>query len=294
MRSRSTLVAALVVLVLLAGAGVADAKVLPRRTAPVAVASPAVRTPGLDVSAYQHGVDWETATGAGARFAYVKATEGSNYTNARLAEQYTGAAAAGLSRGAFHFARPNQSNGVVQAEYFAASLKKLGGGRVDGTRTLPPLLDLESDPYTGSDHTNLCWGLTPAEMVTWIAQFSDTVIALTDRTPVIYTTTHWWQVCTGDSLAFGNYPLFVASYVSDFSKGAGSLPAAWPHWTFWQYTNAGTQYAGVADRSKGSIPARDQDIFRGSLADVQALARSTFARSSGLDPALAPVPSGGR
>lgn len=285
MRSRPALVAGVIALVVIVGgAGPSDAEHLALRTTATPTAA-AVETHGLDVSAYQHGVDWETAVGRGARFAYIKATEGSTYTNARLAEQYTGASAAGLSRGAFHFAKPNTSDGVTQAKYFVKSLARLGGGRVDGTHTLPPLLDLEPDPYTARDGTNTCWGLTPKQMVRWISQFSDTVIALTDRTPVIYTSTHWWQVCTGDTTAFSGYPLYLARYVDDVAEGAGDLPAAWSHWTFWQYTNAGSRYAGVADSTKGSIPAHDEDLFRGSLADVQALARSTFSRSSGVSPA---------
>jgi lysozyme len=93
----------------------------------------------------------------------------------------------------------------------------------------------------------------------------------------------------GDSTAFSGYPLYLARYVDDVASGAGALPAAWSRWTFWQYTNAGSRYAGVADSTKGSIPAHDEDLFRGSLADVQALARSTFSRSSGVSPTMAAI-----
>ncbi|RKR75657.1 GH25 family lysozyme [Frondihabitans australicus] len=295
MVSRTALVAVVAFAVVAAFGGVCDSTTATRVREVVSDPAPRhVTTLGVDVSAYQHGVDWGNAAGDGARFAYIKATEGDNYTNARLVEQYTGAAAAGISRGAFEFARPNQSDGVVQAEYFVKSLASLGGGRVDGTRTLPPMLDLESDPYTGSDGTNLCWGLTPKQMVRWISEWSDTVIGLTDRTPVIYTTAHWWQVCTGDSAAFAGYPLFIAAYASDasdLSAGAGTLPSAWSHWTFWQYTNAGGQYADLADGSKGSVPARDEDLFRGSLAELQELAAGTFSASSHLRSPRTPVPT---
>jgi len=37
--------------------------------------------PGMDVSGYQGNVNWTAAWNNGARFAYVKATEGTGYTN---------------------------------------------------------------------------------------------------------------------------------------------------------------------------------------------------------------------
>lgn len=295
MVSRTALVVGIVAFAVVAAfGGVGDSTAPLRTRVPEAAPSTAtLRTLGIDVSAYQHGVDWTNVVGDGARFAYIKATESDDYTNARLAEQYTAAAAAGLPRGAFHFAQPNTSSGVTQGEYFVRSLATLGGGLVDGEKTLPPLLDLEPDPYTAADHTNTCWGLTPKQMVTWISEWSDTVIGLTDRTPVIYTTAHWWRACTGDSTAFAGYPLFVASYVSDpadLSQGAGALPSAWSHWTFWQYTSSGTQFADAANRTKGSVPARDEDLFRGSQAALRVLARSTFSETSRLRPAVVPLP----
>ncbi|BAS17248.1 glycoside hydrolase, family 25 [Arthrobacter sp. Hiyo8] len=38
---------------------------------------------GLDVSYYQAGVDWQQQWNMGARFAYVKASEGNYYTSPR-------------------------------------------------------------------------------------------------------------------------------------------------------------------------------------------------------------------
>ena len=60
-------------------------------------------------------------------------------------------------------------------------------------------------------------------MVTWIKSFSNEVKRLTGRRPVIYTTTHWWNTCTGDSRAFAaNHALWLARYDS---ADAGALPA---------------------------------------------------------------------
>ncbi|MGA1813742.1 GH25 family lysozyme [Frondihabitans sp. 4ASC-45] len=239
-------------------------------------ALPDQTVPGLDVSAYQHGVSFRKAYARGARFVYIKATEGDTYTSARLANQYTTAKAAGLIRGAYHFAKPNTSTAVKQAEYFVASLGELGRGRVDGGWTLPPLLDLEFNPYAASDGTNSCWGLTPKQMQRWVSAYLDTVTGLTGRVPAIYTNANWWKTCTGGSTDFTSYPLFLARYVDDVSGGSIDLPNGWPGWTIWQYTSTGSRYKGITNRTKGDVAASDENLFAGSFDDLVALAESRF------------------
>jgi GH25 family lysozyme M1 (1,4-beta-N-acetylmuramidase) len=68
--------------------------------------APSFGVPGLDVSEYQPSVNWQQQWNMGARFAYIKATEGNYYTNPIFTSQYSGARGAGLIRGAYHFANP--------------------------------------------------------------------------------------------------------------------------------------------------------------------------------------------
>ena len=75
-------------------------------------AQAATYVPGMDVSSYQGNVAWQTAYNNGARFAYVKATEGTTYTNPYFAQQYNGSYNVGMIRGAYHFAHPNNSSGT--------------------------------------------------------------------------------------------------------------------------------------------------------------------------------------
>jgi lysozyme len=198
--------------------------------------------PGMDVSGWQGNVDWNTAAADGARFAYVKATEGTGFTNSYFAGQYNGSYNAGLIRGAYHFARPDLSTGKVQANFFVSN----GGGWSPDGRTLPPLLDIEYNPYG-----NVCYGLSQPAMVQWIADFSNTVLGRTGRLPAIYTTTDWWTQCTGNNAGFGNQPLFIASY----SSWAGPMPASWGFYSLWQYSDTGT------------FPG-DQDVFNGSYSQL--------------------------
>ncbi|TQF06771.1 hypothetical protein E6W39_37020 [Kitasatospora acidiphila] len=205
------------------------------------------QTSGMDVSGYQGSVDWSTAWADGASFAYVKATEGTGYTNPDFAQQYNGSYNVGMIRGAYHFALPNASSGATQASYF---VNHGGGWSADG-QTLPPALDIEYNPYGAT-----CYGLSQSGMVNWIASFSNTVHSLTGRYPTIYTTTNWWTACTGNYGGFGSTsPLWIARY----NTSPGALPNGWSYQTFWQYSDSGT------------FPG-DQDYFNGAIDRLQALA----------------------
>ena len=203
---------------------------------------------GMDVSGYQGNVNWQAAYNNGARFAYIKATEGTSYRNPYFTQQYNGSYNVGMIRGSYHFARPNISSGATQADYFVAH----GGGWSRDGKTLPGALDIEWNPYSGGT----CYGLSQSGMVAWIKAFSDEYHAKTTRWPVIYTATSWWTQCTGNRGDFtSTNPLWVARYAS----APGTLPYAWGFYTFWQYADSGT------------FPG-DQDTFNGAYDRLQALA----------------------
>ncbi len=237
-RARRILGATLTALALVAGVVVATA----------APASAAGVVYGMDVSGYQGNVNWSSAYANGARFAYVKATEGTGYTNPYFSQQYNGSYGVGMIRGAYHFARPNVSGGATQADYFVNH----GGGWSGDGKTLPGALDIEWNPYSGGT----CYGLSASGMVSWILAFSNEYHARTSRWPVIYTATSWWSQCTGNTGDFSSTnPLWVARYASS----AGALPYAWGYYTFWQNADSGT------------FPG-DQDQFNGAYSQLQALA----------------------
>lgn len=215
-------------------------------TAGPAGAAPA-GVPGLDVSGYQGAIDWVAVAGHGARFAYVKATEGTDYANPYFAGQYGGAAAAGLIRGAYHFATPDTSGGAAQADYFLAH----GGGWTADGQTLPGMLDLEWNPYGSS-----CYGLTTSGMVVWIRDFAAEYHTRTGRWPLIYTATTWWTTCTGERADLSSTdPLALARY----APHPGPMPHDWTHQTIWQHA------------STGVFPG-DQDLFNGDITALAALA----------------------
>nr|WP_312866707.1 lysozyme [Streptomyces zagrosensis] len=208
----------------------------------------AYRPRGHDVSSHQGNVNWRAARNAGAAFVYVKATESTTYRNPYFRQQYNGARSVGLLHGAYHFALPNTSSGAAQAAHFLRN----GGRPANDGWSLPPALDLESNPY----HTKrACYGLSDAAMVGWISSFSAEVRRQTGRHPVLYTTTRWWRQCTGESRAFADrHPLWLASW----SSTPGPLPAGWKAYTFWQHAN------------RGKLPG-DQNMYNGSMAALRRL-----------------------
>lgn len=209
---------------------------------------------GMDVSGWQPSVNWTTAWNQGARFAYVKATEGTTYKSSTFTQQYNGSAAVGMVRGAYHFATPNTSSGAAQASYFVAN----GGSWTGDGKTLPPLLDIEY----GTNGAGTCWGLSQSAMVAWIHDFVNTVASKTGRQPAIYSTTDWWRTCTGNSAAFGANPLMVAIYGPALSSGPGTLGASWSTWSIWQYSSTGP-FVG------------DSNVFKGTHADLVSFAANS-------------------
>ena len=199
---------------------------------------------GMDVASHQGNVDWASWWGQGKRFAYVKATEGTYYTNPYFAQQYNGSYNVGMIRGAYHFATPDTTSGATQANYFVDH----GGGWSGDGKTLPGALDIEYNPYGAT-----CYGLSQSAMVSWIRSFTNQYKARTGRDAVLYSTTDWWTQCTGNNASFGSTnPLWIARY----SSSPGTLPAGWGVHTIWQYTSS----------------PLDQDRFNGAYDRLQALA----------------------
>lgn len=217
---------------------------------------------GPDVASFQHPngarIDWRQAAADGASFAFVKATEGTTYTNPYFAADYRAAHDAGLVRSAYHYARPHVDPATArnQADVFVRTAG-VAGDKGD----LPLTLDLEESG-----------GLAPPTLIAWTHAFVDEVTSKTSRPVIIYTYPAFWQTAMANTKEFSGLPLWIASYRSGGPRAP--LPGGWSSWTFWQYTSTG-RVAG--------IPADvDRSRFAGSKKDLQALADPT--------PAAAPTP----
>jgi GH25 family lysozyme M1 (1,4-beta-N-acetylmuramidase) len=214
-------------------------------------AAAATTSAGIDVSHYQGSINWSSVKSAGIQFAYIKATESTTYKDPTFNANYLNAYNAKVIRGAYHFARPNLSSGAAQANYFASN----GGAWSRDNLTLPGMLDLEGG----------CYSKSASAMQSWILDFYNTYKSRTGRDVVIYTSSSWWNSCTGGWGGMSaKSPLFAASWTSAASP---SMPSGFPYWTFWQYTDSGS-VSGIS----GAV---DRDRFSGTSTRLLALANNT-------------------
>lgn len=226
---------------------------------------------GVDVSHHQGTVNWSQAWSNGARFAYMKSTQSwptKLYQDPKFGQNYTGAYQQGMIRGAYHFAMPAHSSGATQAKEF---LSKGGGWSNDG-KTLPPLLDIEWNPYNSTQYPagkgNSCFGMSSQQMVGWIKDFGNTIKSSTGRLPMIYTAQSWWNKCTGNSTAFKNWPLHVSLYpTASGPKNPRELPKGWKTFDVWQYASNSNLI--------GSSKNVDANVWNGDLESLRGFARNT-------------------
>lgn len=125
---------------------------------------------GVDVSHHKGAIDWERVRADGISFAYLKATEGTGFTDSRFAANLRGAKEAGLRTGGYHYFTLC-SDGAPQAEHFLSVIGK-------GT-TMPPAVDVElignCDP-----------GPRREELLAEVRAFIETVETRTGTRMVVY------------------------------------------------------------------------------------------------------------
>lgn len=168
---------------------------------------------GIDVSHHQGMIDWAKLPAQGVDFAYIKASEGGDHRDTRFAENWRGAAAAGVRRGAYHFftlCRP----GADQAANFIAAVPA-------DPDALPPAVDLE---YMGNCARPVTVGAFHAELAAYIR-----MVEAHYRKPVLlYLTAEFDEAYQVSARV--NRPLWLRSLV--FAPRFGARP-----WTYWQVSN---------------------------------------------------------
>ena len=81
------------------------------------------------------------------------------------------------------------------------------------------------------------------EIVQFALKWLTAVEDATGRTPLIYTSRAWWKdrITDANLSKFQRYPIWLAQYVPDSTKGQDvpkNLPAAWTTWAIWQFTSS--------------------------------------------------------
>ena len=192
--------------------------------------------PGVDVSAHQGIIDWPTVAKT-QKFAIVKLTEGRTHKNPRRIENYSGAKKAGMTVGAYHFAKPETDKGPndaeAEAQSFLTQLSVVGWERgVD----FAPFLDIEAG-LEDDDQYN----------VDWIHKFCERIQSELKVTPTVYTGRWFYdsfmRKASKESLeALKKYRIWWADYVHPISEDPDLR--VWTEWHIRQWTGTG-DVAGI-------------------------------------------------
>jgi lysozyme len=195
---------------------------------------------GIDVSKYQGEIDWPSVRGSGVHFAWIKATEGGDVVDSKFTQNWDQAKAAGVPRGAYHFAywcRPM----AEQAAWFKANVP-------NDPDALPPVLDVEWNGHSRTCPKRIPRNVAIAEMKVILAEMERAY----GKRPVIYTSVDFHRdVMQGE---FNDYPIWVRSVKYFPTVKYGSRK-----WHFWQHTAEG-RIAGI----RGNV---DRNAFNGSKKD---------------------------
>jgi hypothetical protein len=193
---------------------------------------------GFDISAFQTSL---VPTGD---FVFIKATEGKNYTSSRFSGQWANAAKKKIIRGAYHFARPEQSSAVFQADRLIAMAKPELGDLL--------CLDLEAS------------GLNQKETNAWAKAFGD---RLREKAPqavsVLYMGSGYATNETGRELSEPCALWWDPQYPS--AKSTKTWPTSFSPWLpkgnttgwdkphIWQWTD---KFGGLLDANVSWIPVK--------------------------------------
>lgn len=192
---------------------------------------------GIDISHHNGVIDWEKVSKAGVKFAFIKATEGSDWQDARFSNNWREAKNAGVIRGGYHFFSTT-SSGEAQALNFISMVPAEPG-------TLPPVIDLEFARAKSR--------MSDEEFFRELAVTKDILRRRFGTEPIIYTTRE-----------------FRDNYLKDYeierlwAREIISLNVGWSRdWTFWQYSSRG-RIPGIRGRV-------DLNVYRGSRDDFKLL-----------------------
>lgn len=181
---------------------------------------------GIDVSHYQHEIDWKSVAKDGQiGYAYMKATEGASLVDDTYEYNIREARKAGLKVGSYHFFRAHISLDE-QFNNMTSTVKK-------DMQDLIPIVDVE--------HTNGC---SSAELVRRLKIFLERLTAYYGRKPMLYTFVNFYNKHFAGA-GLDEYPLMIAFY-----RDAQPELSDGRKYVIWQYT------------SHGDVPGVDGNVDR--------------------------------
>jgi lysozyme len=195
----------------------------------------------IDLSHYNPNPDFAAARQDGIVGVIHKATQGTGGIDPTYAATRAQAQAAGLMWGAYHFA--TGENPEAQAQHFLAV-----AGAGPGTLLA---LDFEHNP-TG-----------PSMSLDQARAFVTIVQQATGRYPGLYGGSYLKELLGGADPVLAQCWFWLAEY-----GPTPHVPANWPTWTLWQYTDGAF---GPEPHEVAGIGRCDRDMFNGSLDQLRKL-----------------------
>ncbi len=172
---------------------------------------------GIDVSKYQGDIDWRAVRASGVQFAYIKATEGGDRVDSKFRQNWEGSKAAGVQRGAYHFAYWCRTPQEEMANFVNTVPPEADA--------LPPVLDVEATPTSRTCRKVLQRGETIARM----REMLQTMERVYHKRPVIYSTVDFYQAILHPS-ELEDYPIWIRS-----TKYSPPVKYGSRNWHLWQY-----------------------------------------------------------
>lgn len=198
---------------------------------------------GLDVSHYQGAINWKEfghiKDSIPVSFIFIRATMGNNGRDTQFPDNWQGAKDNGITRGAYHFYRPNE-NSIEQAENFIKHVNLMPGD-------LPPVLDIETlpDPQVQS----------VSSLIVGLKRFLNALEEQYGVLPIIYTSDNYFNAHLAGE-GFEDYPLWIANY-NNITQPKNS------NWSVWQFTDQATV--------PGINEFVDVNVFKGKPRQLQRL-----------------------
>lgn len=187
---------------------------------------------GIDISNHQGNIIWEDIDQNLVNFVFIKATEGTTFTDKSFSKNWEASKEAGFLRGAYHYFTIT-SDGKKQAEHFINIVPK-------EKITLPPVIDIEEV------------GDNQAKLIVEIREYANIIEKHYGVKPIFYVNKKTYELYIRDN--FKDHIIWYAVY--------GSEPPI-DTWTIWQYTDNGT-----SNGIKGPV---DFNIFKGNKKDIMKL-----------------------
>ncbi len=197
---------------------------------------------GIDVSSYQGEINWQELSKENISFAFIKATEGSNFADKNFKYNFSEARKTSLCVGAYHFFSFD-SSGETQAENFIKNVEPFDG-------MLPPVIDVE---FYGDKEQN------PPDRNDVEIKLKALIKKLEEhynQKPIIYATEKSYEYYLSDD--YKDYDIWIRNVITKPNLSDGRS------WTFWQYTNR-EKLKGYSGREEYI----DMNVFCGTKAEFE-------------------------